>query len=180
MTDDIANRLQRVREIYCLSQRELAKRAGVTNSSVSMIEQGRVSPSIGSLTKLLGGIPMTLNDFFTVDFTNELHSFFKINAKDNLEPPISENMGYLLSEDDRSELYYEIFPAGTDTGEGFCVNAKRVSGFVVQGSLNITISGETDILHSGDGFIVEAKHPYRIHNKSEDEARVVISGMELP
>jgi len=76
MTDDIANRLQRVREIYCLSQRELAKRAGVTNSSVSMIEQGRVSPSIGSLTKLLSGIPMSLNDFFTVDFTDELHSFF--------------------------------------------------------------------------------------------------------
>ena len=69
MSSDIAIRLQKVRQMYGFSQRELAKRAGVTNSSVSMIEQGRVSPSISSLEKLLKNIPMTLKPIKKISVT---------------------------------------------------------------------------------------------------------------
>ncbi|EGH28847.1 helix-hairpin-helix DNA-binding motif-containing protein, partial [Pseudomonas syringae pv. japonica str. M301072] len=64
---DTGARLKLVRESYKLSQRELARRSGVTNATISLIEQNRVSPSISSLKKLLEGIPMTLADFFTFD-----------------------------------------------------------------------------------------------------------------
>ncbi len=50
-----------------VSQRELARRSGVTNATISLIEQNRVSPSVSSLKKLLEGIPMSLADFFTFD-----------------------------------------------------------------------------------------------------------------
>ena len=53
--------------MYGLSQRELAKRAGVTNGMISLIEQNRVSPSVSSLKKVLDGIPMSLAEFFTLD-----------------------------------------------------------------------------------------------------------------
>jgi len=45
---DIGLRLQAVRKAKGLSQRELAKRVGVTNSTISLIEQNKVSPSISS------------------------------------------------------------------------------------------------------------------------------------
>ncbi|MFN5703034.1 MAG: helix-turn-helix domain-containing protein, partial [Gammaproteobacteria bacterium] len=64
---DIGLRLQEVRNKKGLSQRELAKRVGVTNSTISLIEQNKVSPSISSLKKVLDGIPISLADFFTVD-----------------------------------------------------------------------------------------------------------------
>lgn len=54
---DTGARLKLVRESYKLSQRELARRSGVTNATISLIEQNRVSPSISSLKKLLEGIP---------------------------------------------------------------------------------------------------------------------------
>ena len=38
---DMGVRLKLVRERFGLSQRELAKRAGVTNASISLIEQNR-------------------------------------------------------------------------------------------------------------------------------------------
>ena len=50
---DIGVRLQAVRKSKGLSQRELAKRVGVTNSTISLIEQNKVSPSISSLKKVL-------------------------------------------------------------------------------------------------------------------------------
>lgn len=61
---DVGARLQTIRKLKGLSQRELAKRAGVTNSTISMIEKNSVSPSISSLKKVLGGIPMSLVEFF--------------------------------------------------------------------------------------------------------------------
>ena len=64
---DIGARLQRVRTARNLSQRELARRVGVTNSTISLIEQNKVSPSVSSLKKVLDGIPISLADFFTLD-----------------------------------------------------------------------------------------------------------------
>jgi Predicted transcriptional regulators len=64
---DIGARLQRVRTARGLSQRELARRVGVTNSTISLIEQNKVSPSVSSLKKVLDGIPISLADFFTLD-----------------------------------------------------------------------------------------------------------------
>src|SRR5271154_5964781 len=67
MSLDVGTHLKAVRQMYGLSQRELAKRAGVTNGMISLIEQNRVSPSVSSLKKVLDGIPMSLADFFTMD-----------------------------------------------------------------------------------------------------------------
>ena len=58
MAIDVGSHLRAVRSMYGLSQRELAKRAGVTNGMISLIEQNRVSPSVSSLRKVLDGIPM--------------------------------------------------------------------------------------------------------------------------
>ena len=43
---DIGHRLKAVRTKAALSQRELAKRSGVTNGFISQIEKNQVSPSM--------------------------------------------------------------------------------------------------------------------------------------
>src|ERR1700720_3979526 len=73
---EVGTRLRNLRQIHGLSQRELAKRAGVTNGMISLIEQGRVSPSVSSLTKVLDGLPMTLADFFTLDLAAPPQAFY--------------------------------------------------------------------------------------------------------
>ena len=67
MSFDVGSRLRAIRQRHGLSQRELARRAGVTNGLVSLIEKNRVSPSVNSLQKLLDGIPMSLAEFFAAD-----------------------------------------------------------------------------------------------------------------
>jgi len=42
----------------------LAKRTGVANGLISMIELGRTSPSVATLKKILDGVPRTLAEFF--------------------------------------------------------------------------------------------------------------------
>src|SRR5215204_5383402 len=48
-----------------LSQRELAKRSGLANTSISLLEQGRVDPSIASLKKVLNALGVSLGEFFS-------------------------------------------------------------------------------------------------------------------
>lgn len=176
MSDEIAVRLQQVRKIYGLSQRELAKRAGVTNSSVSMIEQGRVSPSLSSLEKLLKGIPMNLKDFFSIDLDDTTLCFFRGYQMFSYSEQQVDY--YRLAEDkddNRSQLSYEVYSPGSDTGEAMLVDRGRSSGFVVKGKLDVIINSQSEVLEAGDGFIVEIGHPYRFRNTSDDKAILVIN-----
>lgn len=176
MSDEIAVRLQKVRKVYGLSQRELAKRAGVTNSSVSMIEQGRVSPSISSLEKLLKGIPMSIKDFFSIDFNDEADCFFRSYQMFSSSDKTVDYYRLARDEkDQRSQLCYEVYDVESDTGETMLVDQERISGFIVQGSLNVIINGQIDNLDAGDGFIVEAGHPYRFRNLTDTKSILVIN-----
>ena len=65
MDIDVGLRLKIVRLRHQLSQRALAKRAGVANASISLIESGNTSPSVSALKRILAGIPMTLAEFFS-------------------------------------------------------------------------------------------------------------------
>ena len=61
---DIGNRLRHERQKKGLSQRALARLAGVTNGLISQIEQNSTSPSIASLKKILDVLSLSLADFF--------------------------------------------------------------------------------------------------------------------
>ncbi|PPZ70565.1 aldehyde dehydrogenase, partial [Neisseria gonorrhoeae] len=67
MVVDIGNRLRHLRSLHKLSQRELAKRAGVTNSAISLIESNSTNPSVGALKRILDGIPIGLAEFFALE-----------------------------------------------------------------------------------------------------------------
>src|SRR5471032_2412491 len=93
MSVEVAARLQYIRKKHGLSQRELAKRAGVTNGTISLIEQNRVSPSVGSLKKLLECIPMSLAEFFTFELDENKSVVFSGEMLPNLG---NENIQFRL------------------------------------------------------------------------------------
>ena len=64
---DVGKRLKSIRLMRGISQRELAKISGVTNSMISQIEQNQVNPSVGSLKKILDAIPISMGEFFTLE-----------------------------------------------------------------------------------------------------------------
>ncbi len=71
---DAGQRLRALRAMYGLSQRSLAKKAGVTNGIISMIEQNRNSPSLATLKKILDAFPISFSEFFPDGTTRLLQS----------------------------------------------------------------------------------------------------------
>src|SRR5213594_792071 len=84
MQIDIGSRLKHSRLNTGLSQRALAKKAGVTNGLISQIEQNRISPSIASLKKILDVLSLSLADFFTTDDGRAPDFFYERKQLPNL------------------------------------------------------------------------------------------------
>jgi transcriptional regulator with XRE-family HTH domain len=174
MTLDVGTHLKAVRQMYGLSQRELAKRAGVTNGLISLIEQNRVSPSVSSLKKVLDGIPMALADFFTMDLGGQPQVFFLRQDLSDIGTSSVELrlVGSRLAKRSMSILH-ERYAPNSDTGEEMLTHAGEEGGVIVKGKIELTVGGESRILGAGDAYYFKSTLPHRFRNIGREECEIV-------
>lgn len=173
---DIGARLQLVRKAKGLSQRELAKRVGVTNSTISLIEQNKVSPSVSSLKKVLDGIPISLADFFTLDLDTGPNDNPFYGREE--QPDVGNNdIHYFLIGQRRPQrqmcILREVMPAGSDTGESMLAHEGEEGGVIVQGQVELTIGEQVRVLGPGEAYYFESRVPHRFRNIGEGDAVIV-------
>jgi len=174
MSLDVGAHLKSVRQMYGLSQRELAKRAGVTNGLISLIEQNRVSPSVSSLKKVLDGIPMDLADFFTLDVGVKPQVFFPREELADIGTASVELrlVGVRLAKRNMAILH-EKYAADADTGEEMLTHAGEEGGVIVKGRIELTVGGESRILGPGDAYYFKSTLPHRFRNVGREECEIV-------
>lgn len=174
---DCGARLKYIREYNGLSQRELAKRAGVPHSSISMIEQGLNSPSINSLAKILSGIPMSIAHFFSCDISRLNEQIFRaadLAAKQHwLAADISTQSIPLPYTAGNTRFERVTYAAGADTGEVPNYAGHAVSGLIVSGAIELSLNVEVTLLTAGDAFSLGATQFYRLRNLSCSDACVI-------
>ncbi|HWR80331.1 MAG TPA: cupin domain-containing protein [Pseudomonas sp.] len=173
---DVGVRLQSIRKLKGLSQRELAKRAGVTNSTISMIEKNSVSPSISSLKKVLAGIPMSLVEFFSVDFEENGAAQIVYKADELTDLSSGTVSMRLVGKGHRVRALAfldETYPPGSDTGEEMLNHEGEEAGVLVSGRLELTVGSELFILESGDSYYFESTRPHRFRNPFDQPARLI-------
>jgi transcriptional regulator with XRE-family HTH domain len=145
-----------------LSQRELAKRAGVTNSTISLIEANQSNPSVGALKRILDGIPIGMAEFFALE-PDAPHKVF-YQAEELVEigkGPISYRQvgDHLFS---RSlQMLKERYEPGSDTGKVLLMHEGEEGGIVISGRIEVTVGSERRILGPGDAYYFSSKLPHR-------------------
>jgi transcriptional regulator with XRE-family HTH domain len=174
MSIDVGAHLRAVRSMYGLSQRELAKRAGVTNGMISLIEQNRVSPSVSSLKKVLEGIPMSLAEFFTLDLAVGPQVFF---SRDELTDLGSGDVQLRLVAAKRPNralaILHEKYAAGADTGADMISHKGEEGGVVVRGRIELTVGAATRVLTAGEAYYFSSAVPHRFRNASREECEII-------
>ncbi|WP_317931454.1 cupin domain-containing protein [Halioxenophilus sp. WMMB6] len=173
---NVGERLRQMRQAKGLSQRELAKLAGVTNSTISLIEQNRVSPSVASLKKVLDGIPMTLSEFFTLDVqANEANYFYSPQQQPDIG---SDGLHYFLvgadHKDRKITLLREVIEPGADSGADLITHDGEECGIVIDGEVELTIGDVQRVLVAGEGYYFDTRTPHRFRNRS-DKTVIIIS-----
>jgi transcriptional regulator with XRE-family HTH domain len=189
MEFDVGARLKAAREKRGLSQRELARRAGVTNGTISLIEQNLSSPSVASLRKVLGGLPMTLAEFFSQDDLPPAEQiFFQADELVELASDIPANRKGTISfrqvgdlRGRNLQILYERYEPGADTGTGkyMLKHDSEEGGIVLEGHIELTVGDQKRTLGPGDAYLFDSKIPHRFHNTG-DTVCILISACTPP
>lgn len=190
MDFDVGARLRAIREQKGLSQRQLAQRAGVTNGTISLIEQNRTSPSVASLRKVLGGIPMTLAEFFADDSMPPAEQMFfraaeLVELASDIPAARKGHISYRQVGDLRGgrtlQVLYERYEPGADTGAGKSMlqHESEEGGIVIEGEIELTVGDHKRILGPGDAYLFDSRIPHRFRNVG-DKVCLLVSACTPP
>ena len=173
---DLGSRLRRARMSANLSQRQLAAKADVSNTTISLIEQNRTSPSVGSLQRILEALPISLAEFFHDKTDPSGKIFFHQSELDSVmsETILSRKIPQGKS-NPHMRVAHSFFRPGADTGEQTLPIDDEQSGVIVRGYLEVTVDGTRRTLGPGDAFHFDSRAAYRFRNVEEIECEVVLA-----
>lgn len=187
---EIGTRLKSARLAKRLSQRELARKSGVTNGLISQIEQGHSSPSVSSLKRILDAIPMSLSAFFAAEDADDKKIFFRASELRELNP--TKIFGLAVDAANRVSLrqvgqrdahqiqmLHERYAPGADTGTDPYTHQSEEAGIIISGQIALTVGDETRLLGPGDAYIFDSTIPHRFHNPGIEEC-VIVSACTPP
>lgn len=171
---DVGARLRAIRQFHALSQRELAKRAGVTNGMISLIEQNRVSPSVSSLKKVLDGIPMSLADFFTMDLQVPPQVFYPRDELTEIgAAPVELRLVAARRPQRAMSILHVRYAPGADTGPDMLSHPGEEGGVVVRGHVEVTVGAATRVLGPGDAYYFSTAVPHRFRNPGHEDCEII-------
>jgi len=186
---DVGERLKTLRNHMGLSQRRLADLAQVPHGLISMIETNRSSPSVSSLRKILGGLGISMSEFFEPDSPASDQVFFT--------PAEARDLTSLLFSEKRTsggkvalrqigdarrhnlQILHETYDPGADTGQVMLEHFGSEGGIVVSGEIEVTVGPQAKVLKAGDSYLFSSSVPHRFRNLS-DRPAIVISACTPP
>lgn len=168
----MGERLAATRRRLGLSQRRVAELSGLTHGAICMIEQDKVSPSVASLQKLLNVYELPLSRFFA----EETRSPGVVIKAEQLIELGSQGVSMKLvhNGNNRRQLGFmlETYAPGTDTG-GQVKHLGEEVGTVLEGSVILTLAGQSYPLSAGDSYVIDTGEPHSFSNPSGQVCRIV-------
>jgi transcriptional regulator with XRE-family HTH domain len=177
---DVGARLRDLRLRYNLSQRALAKLAGVSNATISMIEANRASPSISALKQILSGFPIGLAEFFAEGSGEEEKVVFRaIELTEIAGGAISYRQVGANLAGHALQMIHERYKPGADSGRHPLQHQGEEAGIVIKGRLALEVAGRRFELNPGDAYVFDSRKPHMFKNIGEGEL-VLVSACTPP
>ncbi|MGE0845745.1 MAG: cupin domain-containing protein [Flavobacteriaceae bacterium] len=172
--DNIGGKLRALREKAGLSQRALAQRAGVRNSTISLIESGRMNPSVGALKRVLDGVGVSMSEFFADDGPTERPVFFRADELTEIgKGGVSyRQIGSHLA-GRRLQMLAERYAPGADTGDVSLRHEGEECGIVIAGRIEVTVGESRRVLGPGDAYAFDSTMPHRFRNSGAEPCEII-------
>lgn len=174
MEIDLGTRLKAVRQAKDLSQRALAKRTGVTHSTISLIEANQTNPSVGALKRILDGIPIGMAEFFSFEPAPSRKAFY---AAEELVEIGKGRISYRQVGESlfgrALQILKERYEPGAGTGRVPLTHKGEEGGIVLRGRLEVTVDGDRHVLGPGDAYCFESHRPHSFRCVGHEPCEVV-------
>lgn len=177
--ESLGIKLRQIRQKLSLSQRELARRSGITHTTISLIESGRISPSLSSLKKVLDAMDMNLSEFFADNLQmSRRKAFFRADSL----TLVAQGKGldvFQVGEAIKADMLQMLighYRPGADTGEEMLRHEGEEIGVIAAGRFEVTVGDTTIVLDTGDAFHFDSTIPHRFRNVSDVEGVIIRAG----
>ncbi|NPA14988.1 MAG: cupin domain-containing protein [Deferribacteres bacterium] len=172
---EVGKKLRRLRRTKGLTLEELANRAGLTKGFLSQIERDKMSPSIAALKAILDVLGEDISTFFKDMDVKEKNAF----KKDERRAVEFEKPGVKIESPIPNLHYRELDPLIVSIEPGAEIededwDVEEAFGYILRGSVRITINKNVYTLRKGDCFYIFPESSYRIENTGKKEAEILI------
>jgi transcriptional regulator with XRE-family HTH domain len=167
-------RIRSLRQARNVTLRELAARAGVTESFLSQVEREVTSPSIASVQRIARALDLAIAELFTEEAPHgrvvrrverRRIAYPGLRAVDEfLTAGMSGRLQVILS---------TIEPGGGTGDEAYAHDADEEVVIVLSGQLELWVADERYLLEEGDSITYASRLPHRNVNISDRQATVL-------
>jgi transcriptional regulator with XRE-family HTH domain len=177
---DIPGRLRALREARALTQRDLARRTGLSHTTIAKIERGDISPTIASLQKIVASfnLPITALIGGTADEPERIFFTREELTVVSFGPHTMRQIGQNLSRH-ALQMMEDTYEPGADTGDTMLSHAGEEAGIVIRGRLEVTVGKQVRVLGPGEAYFFESRIPHRFRNIG-DETCIVVAAATPP
>jgi len=180
MVDVIGRKLRELRQANRMTLKQVAKKAGCTESYISQLENGNANPSIATLKKIAAVFNVQIVDFF-IDHEEEspvvvkkderIDIEFKDGGKTHIQSMVKNTKNKRMV-----AFYTTIEPGGGSSG--LYSHIGEEFGLILSGEMELTIEDKTYYLKEGDSFYFSSARPHGFANKGPDD--VVVAWVVSP
>lgn len=178
--EDIGTRLREERDRVGISQRELARRVGLSASMISQIESGQSKPSVSTLYGIVTELGASLDDIFGANGV-------AATADGGTAPEASAHLGPMVRVEDRHvidldsgvrwerltshqhesvDFLHVVYDVGGSSAsdERMMRHPGREYGVVLEGRLGVRLGFDEYELEPGDSIAFDSTQPHRLLN----------------
>jgi len=172
---NVGQRLREKRTSCDLTIRDLAKKSGLNVNTLSMIENGKASPSVETLQQLSFALEIPIAAFFEDSTPKNKIAHYKASQRPsiNFAHGMLEDLGAGMSRRGAETFLVTLKPL-SNSGDHFMVHTGRETVFCLDGQLTYTIEDRTFVLEPGDSLFFEAHLPHRWQNTGTTPTRSLL------
>ena len=172
---DVGARLRMLRAGAGLSIRALAEMSGLNVNTLSLIENGKSSPSVSTLQQLAAALGVPVTEFFVTETGTNTVVYQKHGGRPRalFEHGVMEDLGAGMTRFGAEPLIVTL-EARADSGKSPIVHTGREFVYCLEGRVAYTVDTETYTLEPGDSLLFEAYLPHRWKNVDTQPSRVLL------
>jgi transcriptional regulator with XRE-family HTH domain/predicted Fe-Mo cluster-binding NifX family protein len=171
----VGNRLRKLRTRRGFSLRGLADRSGLNINTLSLVENGKSSPSVSTLQQLAFALDVPISAFFESEPVEKHVVFTQADQRPQAAfgSTQMQNLGKDLAGNIVQPFVVTLHP-GAGSGDQMIVHTGHEFVYCLSGSIRYQVEEEEYSLNPGDSLIFEAHLPHFWENKGTETAQILL------
>jgi len=175
LEENLGNRLRELRRQQALSLRALAEKSSLSANTLSLIENGKTSPSVATLQQIALALKVPITAFFDTDTRPDpvIYTQNDQRASSAFAHGTLEEMGSGIGSEGLQPFIANLNPKA-DSGPQPLEHEGSEFIFCLSGRVTYIVDETEYILEPGDSLLFTSKTPHTWRNEEDTPARLMI------